>query len=665
MNHGYLNDVIILFAATVLVVGVFHRFRLPSILGYLVVGVVMGPYGLMLIKDVEITRDVAEFGVVFLLFTIGLEFSWPLLMRMKGAVLGLGGMQVLLGTVVIAIAGIYFGLDMDSALVLGGIVAMSSTALVIKQLTDQTELHTRHGRNAVGVLLFQDIMVIPLLIFVSSYSVESDTQFIYALLQAIVEGVIAVLGIMVIGRWALRPVFRKVAAFRSNELFTLTVLLVALGAAWATHLMGLSLALGAFIAGMLLAETEFRHQVEAEIRPFRDVLLALFFVTIGMLLNVREVHQVWLAALLIFVALVVGKLVIVLLLSRAMGWSIAVALRTGLILAHGGEFGFAVVALANGKGLFDPAMTQAILAALILSMITAPLLIRYNRWLSDLLLPMRLESEDTVREHIEHVASELNKHVIICGYGRVGQNTARMLTDEGIPYLALEIDPVLVQNAVRANEPVRYGDATNIELLKAAHIERARAVVVSLREVHLSIKVVEKIRHINTEIPIIVRVPDETEVEHLLKLGATDVIPETVEASLMLSSHLLVMLDVPVARVVSKIRRVRNEQYSSLRRLYPGETTINQVLGESGAQLYAVKLVAGSRAVGHAIAELGLEKQAVSVTAIHRGARRIIEPKPEERLVEGDILILFGSSDALAAAEAQVQRRRADDASPA
>lgn len=573
MDLSYLNDILIMFAATVTFVVVFLRLRLPPILGYLCVGVLMGPYGLGVIADTEHIRAFAEFGVVFLLFSIGLEFSLPLLMRMKLAVLGFGGLQVLLTTLITAIISVYLGISLDTALVIGGVVTMSSTALVISQLSAQMELHTHHGRNTVGILLFQDVMVIPFLILVAHLTTAaSDFSPFVTIASALVEGILVLLLILLLGRRVLRPLFRGIARFKSTELFTLTVLLVTLGAAWITHQMGLSLALGAFVAGMMLGETEFRHQVEAEIRPFRDVLLGLFFITIGMLFNIQLLPQVWPWVLLLLSALVLFKLILVTGLCRLMGCDGSVALRTGIILAHGGEFGFAILMLALSGDLLPADYGQVILAALLISMAMAPLLIRFNGQLVSLILPTisSIDQQASINQ-IADSANDLSGHVIICGYGRAGQNIATILKDEDISFIAMDLDPLLVQSAIKMNEPVIYGDASHLDLLKAAGLSRAAAVVFCLDNVNAALKVLPQVRHIEPDIPILVRAPDNSQLNQLQEAGATEVIPEIMEASLMISSHLLLILKLPISRVFSKMRQVQKKRYSLLRKYFPDE----------------------------------------------------------------------------------------------
>ncbi len=652
MDYGYLNDILILFAAAVAVVVTFLLLRLPPILGYLLVGVVMGPYGLAWIEDTEHARAFAEFGVVFLLFTIGLEFSLTQLIRMKSTVLGLGAAQVLFTTMITAWVAFYLGFPIESALVLGGVVAMSSTALVVRQLTDQVELHSHHGRNAVGILLFQDVMVIPFLILAATPLDTVGDMPLLAVATALGEGVIALVIILALGRWVLRPLFRAIAGFRSAELFMLTALLVAMGSAWITHHMGLSLALGAFVAGMMLGETEFRHQIEAEIRPFRDLLLGLFFITIGMLLNIQLLPELWPQVLLLLVLLLVFKLILIGGLCRVAGWDNAISLRTGLVLAHGGEFGFAILAPVLSGGTWPAESSQVVLAALLISMGIAPLLIRANASIASKLLPQEVmeKSRKEIEAGVAGAAHGLSHHVIICGYGRVGQNVAQLLEFEGINYIALDTNPVLVQNALEAKEPVSYGDAANIHILEAAGLSQAAALVISLTEVETTLKILQQVRQIDTKIPVLVRTADETYLKQLQEAGATEVVPETLEASLMLSSHLLLALDIPMALVLSRIRQIRRERYTLLTQIYPGEELFT-VLGDNAERLRAIELPADAWAVECTVGDLGLENIGVTLTAIQRQDERIPNPTQDKRLQAGDTLILFGTPAALEQAE--------------
>lgn len=652
MENGYLNEILILFAVAVAIVGTCLHIKLPPILGYLAIGVMVGPYGFGFVSDTEHTRAFAEFGVVFLLFTIGLEFSLSHLIHIRGAVLGLGGAQVIGTTLIVAIVANYLGMSAEAALVMGGIVAMSSTALVIKQMTDQVELHSRHGRNAVGILLFQDLMVIPFLILVSTPAMMNNDGAMLTVLIAFGEGLIALLIIFVLGRWVLRPLFHLVARYKSMELFTLTALLITLGAAWITHQLGLSLALGAFVAGMMLGETEFRHQIEAEIRPFRDILLGLFFITVGMLLNISLLPEIWEWVLLTLAALIVFKMLFITLLCRIAKWDLAVSLRTGLVLAHGGEFGFAILTLALDGALIPQEYGQVVLAALLISMGLAPLIIRYNGHLVAKLTPSKMsETKQTIKERVADTAQDLENHVILCGYGRIGQNIAQMLKDEDIPYMAMELDPVLVQNAVRAQEPVTYGDSANLELLHAAGIERAAALVISVEDYATAMKILKQVRQISNDVPVLVRTIDDSHLQELMEAGATEVVPQTLEASLMMASSLLAMLQVPPSRIIHKIREVRKTRYDTFRRLFPGEEVSSSGWVDSDEHMRAIELTDATWATNHRVGELRLDKFGVKLVALLHEGKRISRPDDGLVLCTTDTLILSGTPSALEQAE--------------
>ena len=541
MDYSYLNDVLIILAATVSVVVLILRLGLPSILGYLAVGALIGPNGFALIYDDEHIRVLAEFGVVFLLFTIGLEFSLPLLIRMRGSLLGLGGGQVILTTLLTVAIAVYSGMPLENALVLGGVITMSSTALVTKQLSDQVEMHTRHGRNAIGILLLQDLMVVPLLILVASLTGQAaQPSSSLTVLIALSQAVLALAMIFAIGHWVLRPFFRAIARFRSDELFTLTVLLIVLCSAWATHLIGLSFALGAFLAGVMLGETEFRHQVESEIRPFRDLLLGLFFITVGMMLNAQLLATIWHWVLLLLLALVLAKLFLIMGLCRLAGWDSVVAMRTGLLLAHGGEFGFAVLILAMDASLFAPEVAQITLMALLFSMGLAPLMVRYNREIAALLLPGAFAlSRQEMESQAAQVAKGLNRHIIVCGYGRVGKNTVAFLQELGINCVAIELDSDLVKQAAAAREPVSFGDADSLKLLQACGLSRAAAVVVSMSDYNTAMKIVRRIRSVDHHLPIIVRARKEIHLFTLYQAGASDVVADQFDTSQIVTREML------------------------------------------------------------------------------------------------------------------------------
>ena len=605
--------------AAVIGVVVFRIVHLPPMLGYLAVGILIGPHALALAADLESTRDLAEFGVVFLMFSIGLEFSLPKLYAMKRIVFGFGFAQVAL-TMIIAMAGGWaltrwmpghFGRPGGAALLaLGGALAMSSTAIVVKLLTERIELESEHGRRIVGVLLFQDLAVVPLLIVVPALAAPGeDVAGILLVALAKAAGVLALL--LYFGQKLMRGWFTIVARRRSQELFMLNLLLVTLGLAWITQLAGLSLALGAFVAGMLISETEYRHRVEEDIAPFRDVLLGLFFITIGMLLNVHVVlaNIGWVLALLtVPLAL---KLLLITGLARFFGATPGVAVRTGLGLAQAGEFGFVLLALAGDLRLLDPLLLQIVLAAMLLSMLLAPFLIQYSERIA-----LRVASSEWMLQSLAltQIASRSmaqRGHVIVCGFGRSGQNLVRLLDRESIAYVALDLDPDRVSEAQAAGDSVVYGDATRREALTAAGIQRAAALVVTYAETGAAEKTLHFAHDLAPQLPVIVRTHDDSDIDRLRKAGATEVVPEIVEGSLMLASHALALLGVPVERIAERIAQARDSRYQMLSGVFHGADDAHPEgdgLGDGtgDVRMRSVTVPAHSHAVGRTLGELAL-----------------------------------------------------------
>ncbi len=653
MDYRVLDEVLWLLAGSVLVVAVLRRLNLPSILGYLVVGIALGPNGLSLVERVEDVRILAELGVVFLLFTLGLEFSLPRMLVMKVEVFVLGGAQVLLTTLAGAAVGMGLGLDPAPAVVLGGAVAMSSTAIVIKQLTDQLEVGRVHGRLAVGVLLFQDLAIVAFLVLIPVFAGDGEGFAVADVLVALTEGVAAIVVVLLAGRYLLRPLFHEIGRARAAELFTLAVLLVALGAAWATHAAGLSLALGAFLAGMMLAETEYRHQIELDIRPFRDVLLGLFFVSVGMLVDFRRLADNFVLIGMLVTALVVGKAVLTTVLSRRFAGNWYDAARSALVTAQGGEFGLALLTLALQQRVLPATATDPLIAAVVVSMAISPLVIRHNARLAALAFGDRdRETGAALTRDIAVQAVAQREHVIICGFGRVGQNIARVLDEAGYEYIALDLDPERVRRARQGGDPVYYGDAERTEILEAVGLHAASVVVISYSNPLSSLRIVRSIRALRAEVPVLVRSADDSYLDQLEAAGATAVVPETLEASLMLVSHVLALLKMPAGKIFRRIQTIRGERYGLLRSLFRAGTahTIDatHALRE---ELQTVSLPPGAHAVGRTIADLKLDEAEVVVTAIRRDGILGRQPAPDTELREGDVLVLYGTPEALEHAE--------------
>ena len=645
------HGILILLSVAVVLAALFRYLRLPQILAYLCAGIIVGPFGMGWIPDLEGTRSLAEFGLVFLMFTVGLEFSLPKLVAMKGVVFGLGGAQVLISCLVFGFVAWLFNVPPEGAVVIGGMLAMSSTAIVMKLLTEQLEQNSRHGHHAISVLLFQDLVVVPFLIVIPALAGDTQQSVWVALSWAFLKSVLVLVGIFLVGRWLLRPFFHEVASARLREYFMLAVLLLTLASAWVTEAAGLSMALGAFLAGMMLGETEFRHQVEGDILPFRDILLGLFFVTIGMMLNLGVILELWPWVLASVVGIMVFKTLLILGLGKLFGMETGVALRTGLVLSQVGEFAFALILLANQHQLFCARTSQIVLASIILSMMLAPLVVRYNGHITKKLVPSYTREREGNLDAIRAEASGTRKHVIVCGYGRSGQNLAWMLEQESMDYLALDLDPVRVRDARDGGKPVVYGDAARRDVLEAAGLPRATALAISFYDVSSALKILDTTRLLRPDMPVIVRTMDDAALEKLKAAGATEVVPESLEGSLMMGSHLLLLMGVPVSRIVRHVRDVRTDRYRMLRGFFHGEDIDEGKERAYQERLHSITLSPGAYAVGKLISELHLEEAGVSVNAVRRGGIRGPEPAPETRLAAGDVLVLFGAPEALEKAE--------------
>jgi monovalent cation:H+ antiporter-2, CPA2 family len=653
--------------AAVLGVVACRFLKLPPMLGYLVVGVLIGPHALAFAQDSASVRYLAEFGVVFLMFVIGLEFNLPKLRSMRTLVFGLGLSQVAL-TMAATLVGHFvlvwayatvlqgtWDMGWRGAVVLGGALSMSSTAIVVKLMAERLELDSEHGRRVMGVLLFQDLAVVPLLVLIPALGSPPD-EMAWALGLALVKAVALLTLLLVGGQRVMRWWLTLVARRKSEELFMLNLLLVTLGLAWLTEHAGLSLALGAFVAGMLVAETEYKHQVETDIRPFHDVLLGLFFITIGMKLDWRPVLDQWTLVLLLTTVPVLAKFVLVALLARAFHATPGVALRTGLYLAQAGEFGFVLLTLGADRGLVAPEWMSPVLASMVLSMLATPFLILYSNRIVN-----KLSSSDWLMQSValtsiakKAIASE--GHVIICGYGRSGQALARLLAPERIPYMALDLDPDRVRQAAAAGQSVVFGDAARLQSLMAAGLARAAAVVVTYHDTPSALKILALVHSHAPKVPVLVRTIDDSEIDKLKAAGATEVVPEAIEGSLMLAGHALALVGVPMKRVIRITRDARDARYGLLRGYFHGadDDTIEE-LGQ--ARLMSVTLPEASAWAGHALDELALHAVGVSVVSMRRADGRVGLPAAPEPLAGGDTLVLSGLPEALALAEAKLLGR--------
>jgi CPA2 family monovalent cation:H+ antiporter-2 len=650
--------------AAVLGVVTCRSLKLPPMLGYLAVGVVIGPNALALAKNADGVRHLGEFGVVFLMFVIGLEFNLPKLRAMRSHVFGLGLFQVVLtmlgatgATLGLAyIAPNLWEMGWKTALALSAAIAMSSTAIVVKLMTERLELESEHGKRVMGVLLFQDLAVVPLLVLIPALASPGEQMFAtlaFATLKAT-----ALISVLLVGgprvmRWWLTLVARK----KSEELFVLNLLLITLALAWLTEMAGLSLALGAFIAGMLISETQYKQQVESDIRPFHDVLLGLFFISIGMMLDWRLVLERWPLVLLLVTLPLLFKATLVTFLARSLGATMGVSLRTGLYLAQAGEFGFVLLTLAQQNNLIPPALLNPILAGMVLSMLATPFIFMYSNP-----LVMKLVSSEWLQQSLQMTtiarkSINANKHVIICGYGRCGQNLARMLERENIPYIALDLDPDRVRLAAAAGDSVVFGDAARLPALMAAGLARASAVVITYLEVPGAMKVLSHTRVHAPKVPVIVRTQDDHDLLALRQAGATEVVPEAIEGSLMLASHALALVGVPMRRVIRIVQDQRDARYGLLRGFFHGADDVST--DELNAErLSSLTLTPGAHAIGKTVSQLDvLQNLDVRVVSVRRRGGKVMPMAQDPLMEDGDTLVLSGKTEALATAEQELLKR--------
>ncbi len=561
-------NLLIILASSLVVIALFRRLRLPPVLGYLCVGLLVGPSAFDWVNESEHLPDVAELGVVFLLFSLGLEFSLSKMIALRQVVFRLGSQQVLISTALLGLLLMLLGMPMTPALLLGAGLSLSSTAIVTKELGSLGEVFSSHGQNAVGVLLFQDVVAVLLLTLVPVFAGSSEQVWYWALPLTLAKTVVLFVGLLLASRWLLPRLFHEVAASRSAELFVLLALVIVLLTAWLTHLLGLSPALGAFLAGMLLGESHYRHQIEADIRPFRDILLGVFFVSIGMLIDL----QLFLSHSLLILGLTVGlmliKGIVVALLVKWRGSDSETAWRSGLALAQGGEFCFALMAQMQQNSMMPEALGDLLLAATFCSMLLTPLLLRGAPRIAAVL--HRKPNEEAQIEEISALNADLNQHVVICGYGRVGQSIGRFMRNAKQPFIALDNDPVRVQEAASGESDVHYGDSSRGDLLTAVGLLRAKLLVVAVDQSDIALRILKEARRLNAHVPILVRTRDDSQWAELKAAGATEVVPELLESSLMLASHALIMLGLPAHQVQEKVDQVRIDRYRLLHGFYPG-----------------------------------------------------------------------------------------------
>ncbi|MDC0602488.1 cation:proton antiporter [Aliiglaciecola sp.] len=639
--HVSFASILILMSVAVFTVWLFKRVNLPPILAYLFCGVVAGPHMLAIIDNPEEIHFFAELGIVFLLFSLGLEFSLPKMLAMRHLVFGIGLGQMIFTTLVFMGLATLIGFDAKAALIIGGMAALSSTAIVIKQMSEKGTLNTTRAQMVVSILLFQDLAVVPFLILVPLLSDADQSSMWLAIVMALLKGALVVGILLSAGKWLLPRIFNEVARTRTDELFVLTTILVALIAAGLTYSFGLSMALGAFLAGMMLSESQYRHQLEADIRPFRDILMGLFFITVGMRFELQTLISQFHWILLGLVVIMILKVLIV----RACAWLYRAnktdSWAAGIKLCQMGEFSFVIAALAVNHDVLSAEQGSLLLAIGVLSMAVTPWLIDNSVLVTKLLVGEQSLPSTDDEEQLVHPT--MHDHVLILGFGRVGQSVSRLLSIEKIPFLVVDADPVRVNESRSAGQPVVFGDVSQKDILRAAGVESAKLVLLTFDEHQKALNVIKTIAEMRPDLPVVVRTRKDYHLEELYAAGASQVVPEILEGSLMLVSQVLHLSGIPMSRILKRVRSERKEHYRHMHGFFPGETTeVSYETTDKLEFMHAIVLTRDAYAVGKSIGGLDLLKKRITLQGLRRNNVEIAEPDVDETLKVGDVLIISG-----------------------
>lgn len=641
----FLKSLVIIFGASALVVFVLHRLKVPSIVGFLIAGVIIGPYGAGIVRDARSVEVMAEIGVILLLFTIGIEFSLASLIKMRRAVLGGGGIQVLLAISLSAIAALLLTGDAGSSIFFGFLVALSSTAIVLKMLAEKGETDSPHGRLMTGILIFQDLCVVPLMLFTPLLSGEeisiSDMGIKLAKAAAIIA--LVVLG----ARWAVPALLHQIVKTRSRELFITTIIVLCLGIALLTSRFGLSLALGAFLAGLVISESEYAHQATADILPFKESFIGLFFVSVGMLMNLGYMTDNCLKIAVAVAAIFVLKIVAGLVATLSIGTPLRTSIHASLGLAQIGEFSFVLVLAGKATGIITEEFYQVFLSSSVVTMLATPFVLdaspSVSGWLTSRRLMKRFGRVKEISEKEGHPRRRQG-HVIIVGFGLNGRNLARVLKEAEIPYVVLEMNSGTVREMRKKGEPIYYGDGTSAEILHRLSIERARLLVVAISDPVSTRRIVSIARHQSPDVYIIVRTRYLAEVDDLRALGADEVIPEEFETSIEIFSRVLHKYNFPGNVVSEMVDRIRSDSYTALRSLeLPKRHLFEKCEWLPEIELDGYRVPGDSYLTGRSIAELQVRKKTgVTIIAVRRGAEVFVNPRPDFSFKEGDIILFTG-----------------------
>ncbi len=655
------GDLLIILLVSVPVAFICLRLKLPLLVGLMLTGIAIGPSAFGLIKEISAIEVLAEIGVMLLLFTIGLEFSLRRLSEMKRLVLLGGGLQVILTIAVTAAAAFLLGRSINQSIFFGFLVALSSTAIVLKSYVERNEVDSPHGRAGIAILLFQDISIVFMLLAVPLLGGEDIVSFTSIVLNLGTS--LLALALLVLAAWFLLPkLLKQIAHLRSPEAFLLTVVLLCLGMSWVTSHFGLSLALGAFIAGMVLADSEYSHQVTSEVLPFRDVFNSLFFVSIGMLLSVTALVANIVPVIMLVIGLILVKALVIWMIVRILGYPQRIATMTGLGLAQIGEFSFVLAKTGQGANLLPENDYQSFLAASIISMIATPFLIsaapKIGYFIQSFLKDGSAADVENSEEDIHLTSSGgLQHHVIIVGYGLNGRNLARVLRSVGVPYVILELNADEVRRAKAKGEKINFGDATRREVLLHAGIEQAWSLVLAMSDPAAARRTVDLAHRLNEKLHIIVRTRYVAEITELFELGASEVIPEEFETSIEIFSRVLHRYGIPRRVIEQQVGRIRQQGYEMLRSAVTPAVPMNAAKVDlEGASTETIVLAEDSPAIGRNLGELDVRGQSgATIIAIVSGGETKISPGANYRLSPGDTVVLLGPPEKIARAISLIQ----------
>ena len=641
-----LSDLLLLLCFAIISVIVFRQLRLSNIVAYLFTGFVLGPSLLNILSSYHEIELISEFGIVFLMFSLGLEFSLNKLLDMRRSVFGVGALQVVISFFMFYFLSRFFALTWQQSFTVASVLTMSSTAIIVKVLADQQRLHSKPGKLAIAILLFQDLAVVPFLIMIPIIAVpELEGGFVLPLLIAFVKGAFAVAVLLSIGHWLLPRFFYEVGRLRFDEVFILSSLFVTLFAAWFTQQLGLSMALGAFLAGMMLAESHYRHQLSADIRPFKDILMAMFFISIGTLLHFEVLRDNLGILCMVVVAIMLAKILAITLAAIIMQEKLTTALGVGIALAQMGEFGFILIALASRYQLLDEQLSSLLIATGVISMSLTPVLVKYSQNITREVL----HHSEKVFRFQKTLPGQFTDHIIICGYGRVGQIVSRFLKSESLPFIVLDRDPMRVKEAREGGEQIEFGDASRREILLVAGIEKAKLLIITFDDLKRSMALLGQIRALNPDVKVLVRTKNDKGLDELQHAGATEVIPEVLEGSLMLVAHVLFLSGVPRRRIMHRLDCERKTKYRHLHGFYYGEEGRTEKSPWLIEKLHAVVLTENSEVVGSYVEQLHLS--GIVIKSLHRQGGEEVVISEEVRFKAGDVVLMQGEKRDLLQAE--------------